>query len=69
LELELGVLQKERKDAVQGAVLRAWLDGKVLPQALVHGITVVTRNTAAFKASGAGDQSMGMIGNAPLVRL
>src|SRR5216684_159998 len=32
LELELGVLQKERKDAAQGAVLRAWLDGKVLPQ-------------------------------------
>jgi predicted nucleic acid-binding protein len=32
LELELGVLQKERKDAAQGAVLRAWFDGQVLPQ-------------------------------------
>jgi predicted nucleic acid-binding protein len=32
LELELGVLQKERKDPAQGAVLRAWLDGRVLPQ-------------------------------------
>ncbi len=88
LELELGVLQKERKDAAQGAVLRAWLDGKVLPQfagrvlpvdqavalrcarlqvpdpraernaiiaatALVHGMTIVTRNVADFAASGA----------------
>ncbi|TWG87006.1 hypothetical protein L602_001900000090 [Cupriavidus gilardii J11] len=87
LELELGVLQKERKDARQGAQLRAWLDGRVLPQfsgrilpvdhlvalrcarlhvpdrqserdaiiaatALVHGMTVVTRNTADFAASG-----------------
>jgi predicted nucleic acid-binding protein len=87
LELELGVLQKERKDVTQGAVLRAWLDGQVLPQfagrvlafdqsvalrcarlhvpdpraerdaviaatALVHGMTVVTRNTDDFKATG-----------------
>jgi predicted nucleic acid-binding protein len=87
LELELGVLQKERKDAAQGAVLRAWLDGKVLPQfagrilpldqtvalrcarlhvpdpraerdaiiaatALVHGMTIVTRNAADFEATG-----------------
>jgi toxin FitB len=39
LELELGVLQKERKDAAQGAVLRAWLDGKfcrILPAAYFH---------------------------------
>jgi predicted nucleic acid-binding protein len=84
LELELGVLRMERKDAAQGAVLRAWLDGQVLPQfagrvltfdqsvalrcaklhvpdpraerdaviaatALVHGMTVVTRNTDDFK--------------------
>jgi predicted nucleic acid-binding protein len=88
LELELGVLQKERKDAAQGAVLRAWLDGKVLPQfvgrilpldqavalrcarlhvpdpraerdaiiaatALVHGMTIVTRNLADFESTGA----------------
>ena len=88
LELELGVLQMERKDAAQGAVLRAWLDGKVLPHfsgrilpldqavalrcarlhvpdpraqrdaiiaatALVHGMTVVTRNVADFAATGA----------------
>lgn len=32
LELELGVLQLERKDPRQGAVLRAWLDRQVLPE-------------------------------------
>jgi predicted nucleic acid-binding protein len=87
LELELGVLQKERKDPAQGQVLRAWLDGKVLPQfagrilpldqavalrcarlhvpdpraerdaiitatALVHKMTIVTRNIADFAATG-----------------
>ena len=31
LELELGVLQIERRDAAQGAMLRAWLDGQVVP--------------------------------------
>ncbi len=30
-ELEMGVLQIERRDAAQGAVLRAWLDQQVLP--------------------------------------
>jgi predicted nucleic acid-binding protein len=88
LELELGVLQKERKDGAQGAILRAWLDGRVLPQfagrilpldqevalrcarlhvpdpraerdaiiaatALVHGMTIVTRNAADFEPTGA----------------
>ena len=87
LELELGVLQIERRDPVQGAMLRAWLearvltefDGRILPvdiavarrcarlhvpdpraerdaliaaTALVHGMTVVTRNTADFAATG-----------------
>ncbi|CAG4886018.1 Toxin FitB [Paraburkholderia gardini] len=87
LELELGVLRMERKDAVQGAALRTWLDGQVLPQfagrvlafdqsvamrcaklhvpdpraerdaviaatALVHGMTVVTRNTDDFILTG-----------------
>jgi predicted nucleic acid-binding protein len=86
-ELELGVLQKERKDPSQGAVLRSWLEGRLLPQfagrvlpmdqtvalrcaqlhtpdpqserdgiiaatALVHGLTVVTRNVADFEATG-----------------
>ncbi len=32
LELELGVLLMERRDAAQGAVLRAWLVDAVLPR-------------------------------------
>ena len=89
MELELGVLLMERKDARQGAVLRAWLDQHVLPEfsarmlpvdmavasrcarlhvpdkrndrdaliaatALVHGMTVVTRNVADFASTGVG---------------
>ncbi|MHB1543911.1 MAG: PIN domain-containing protein [Gammaproteobacteria bacterium] len=87
LELEIGILQLERKDPRQGAVLRTWLDRLVLPEfngrifpvdtavaqrcarlhvpdpraerdaliaatALVHGMTVVTRNLADFEATG-----------------
>ncbi|MGC8553639.1 MAG: type II toxin-antitoxin system VapC family toxin [Phycisphaerae bacterium] len=87
LELEIGILQIERRDAEQGAVLRAWLGTKVLPEfrgrilpidttvaqrcaglhvpdpraerdaliaatALVHGMTVVTRNLADFRGTG-----------------
>lgn len=87
MELELGVLSIERKDATQGAVLRAWLEQHVLPEfsgrtlpvdtavaqrcarlhvpdkrgerdaliaatALVHGMTVVTRNVADFQSTG-----------------
>jgi toxin FitB len=32
LEIERGILLRERQDKVQGAVLRAWLDERVLPQ-------------------------------------
>ncbi|MBU4610838.1 type II toxin-antitoxin system VapC family toxin [Achromobacter sp. GG226] len=85
MELELGVLSIERKDATQGALLRAWLEQHVLPEfadrtlpvalppvaqrcarlrvrdkrgerdaliaatALVHGMTVVTRNVDDVK--------------------
>lgn len=87
MELELGVLSIERKDATQGAMLRAWLEQHVLPEfsdrtlpidttvaqrcarlhipdrrgerdaliaatALVHGMTVVTRNVADFQSTG-----------------
>ena len=87
LELEMGVLQIERRDPTQGAVLRRWFDAQVLPAfagrvlsvdtavalqcarlhvpdklsehdamiaatALVHGMTVVTRNVADFEPSG-----------------
>jgi toxin FitB len=87
LELETGVLLAERRDPVQGAVLRAWLHERVLTAfagrvlvmdaavalrcarlhvpdrraerdaliaatALVHGMTVVTRNTSDFEPTG-----------------
>jgi predicted nucleic acid-binding protein len=87
MELELGVLSIERKDATQGALLRTWLEQHVLPEfsrrtlsvdtavaqrcarlhvpdkrgerdaliaatALVHGMTVVTRNVVDFKSTG-----------------
>ena len=87
LELELGTLRMERKDARQGAVLRVWLEsqvlhrfrGRILPvdtavaqccahlhapdpraernaliaaTALVHGMTVVTRNVNDFTLTG-----------------
>ena len=87
MELELGVLLLERKDASQGAILSHWLEHQVLPEfaertlpmdaavaqrcaglhvpnkrgerdaiiaatALIHGMTVVTRNTADFKPMG-----------------
>ena len=32
MELELGILSVERKDATQGAMLRAWLEQQVLPE-------------------------------------
>lgn len=87
LELEIGILLIERRDRKQGAVLRAWMDGHVLPAfdsrilaidtavaqrcaalhvpnprsdrdaliaatALVHGMTVVTRNVGHFHPTG-----------------
>ena len=86
-ELEIGVLLAERRDPLQGAVFRAWLNAHVLPAftgrilvidtavaqrsarlhvpdprpvrdaliaatALVHGMTVVTRNVADFEPTG-----------------
>ena len=86
-ELEVGVLQLERKDPTQGAILRSWLheyvlptfadrvlpvdtavarrgarlhvpepkpyrDGLIAATALVHGMTIVTRNVADFQATG-----------------
>ena len=88
LELEIGVLLMERRDRKQGGILRAWMDGHVLPTfagrilaidtavaqrgaalqvpdprsdhdaliaatALIHGMTVVTRNVNHFQAMGA----------------
>jgi toxin FitB len=87
LELEIGVLLIERRDRKQGGILRAWMDGHVLPTfagrilaidtavaqrcaalhvpnprsdrdaliaatALIHGMTVVTRNVSHFQPMG-----------------
>lgn len=87
-ELEIGTLLVERRDPAQGEILRAWLDGHVLPAfagrilpvdaaiarrsaalhvpdprpirdaliaatALIHGLTVVTRNESDFESTGA----------------
>ncbi|HTR66640.1 MAG TPA: type II toxin-antitoxin system VapC family toxin [Terriglobales bacterium] len=94
LELEIGILlvdqrDKDRRDKEQGAILRAWMDRRVLPTfsgrilsidtavaqrcatlhvpnpcsdrdalvaatALVHGLTVATRNVADFERTGVG---------------
>jgi predicted nucleic acid-binding protein len=86
MELEIGILQVERRDPPQGGRLRQWMDTRVLPAfaeralaidtavalrcarlhvpdphserdaliaatALVHGMTVVTRNVADFAAT------------------
>lgn len=42
MELELGVLLIERKDAAQGALLRAWLDRQVLPEFAARTLPVDT---------------------------
>ena len=87
MEIELGLLRIERRNAVQGARLRTWMTHQVLPEfldrtlpvdaavalrcaslrvpdpraerdaliaatALVHGMTIVTRNIADFEATG-----------------
>jgi predicted nucleic acid-binding protein len=87
LELERGVLAIQRRDATQGARLRAWLDTRIRPEfegrilpideavatrcahlhipdrrneadaliaatALVHNLTVVTRNVRDFVGTG-----------------
>ena len=87
LEIELGALLIARKDAAQGAALRAWINHQILARfegrilavdtavaqrcaqlhvpdpraerdaliaatALVHGLTVVTRNVADFRSTG-----------------
>lgn len=87
LEIEAGTLSVARRDSAAGAVLRTWIDTKLLPAfegrilpvdtavamrcarlhvpdprgerdaliaatALVHGLTLVTRNTADFQGMG-----------------
>ena len=87
LEIEIGILSVQRRDSIQGSVLRSWMDNQVLPAfherilpidtvvsqrcaklhvpdprsdrdaligatALVHGMTVVTRNVSDFEPLG-----------------
>jgi predicted nucleic acid-binding protein len=87
MELELGIFRVGRRNAAQGALLRTWMDNRVLPEftdrtlpideavalrcaqlhvpdprperdayiaatALVHGLTIVTRNVVDFKSTG-----------------
>jgi len=87
LEMEMGALLMERRDPRQGAVLRSWLEDRVLPAftgrvlpvdtsvalrcaalhvpnprsyrdsliaatAMIHSMTVVTRNTSDFEPTG-----------------
>ena len=42
MELELGVLSIERKDPMQGAMLRAWLEQHVLPEFATRTLPVDT---------------------------
>ena len=42
MELELGVLSIERKDATQGALLRSWLEQHVLPEFSTRTLPVDT---------------------------
>jgi predicted nucleic acid-binding protein len=51
LEIERGVLMAERRDAVQGAVLRSWLERQVLPAfdgRILPVDTVVARRCAGL---------------------
>ncbi len=50
-ELEIGVLRLERRDPTQGALLRRWLDGEVLPEfagRILPVDTAVARRSAAL---------------------
>ena len=52
MELELGVLSLERRDAAQGAVLPAWLDEYVLPKSsgrILSIDTVVAKRCARLQ--------------------
>ena len=49
MELELGVLSMERKDAARGTLLRAWLDEQVLPE--FSGRTLAVDTTVALRCA------------------
>ena len=49
MELEIGILRIERRDAVQGKRLRMWMDGHVLPEFL--GRTLPVDSDVALKCA------------------
>ncbi len=49
-ELEIGILQIERRDAAQGALLRAWMMGHVLPAFAGRALPVDT--AVALRSAG-----------------
>lgn len=53
LELELGVLLIERRDQSQGAMLRTWMDGHVLPAFAGRLLAIDTARSGAAKTSSA----------------
>ncbi|MDQ0373003.1 type II toxin-antitoxin system VapC family toxin [Cellulomonas humilata] len=52
-EIELGILARERRDPTQGAPLRAWFIGKVLPQFAER--TLPVDGAVAVRAAGLSD--------------
>jgi len=69
-ELERGILGRERKDPVQGALLRAWFTGQVLPQFDGRVLAVdgdVARRAAALSVPDARPFSDGLIAATALV--
>jgi predicted nucleic acid-binding protein len=48
-ELEIGVLRMERRDAVQGAALRDWLDNSIVPR--FHGRILDVTDTIALRSA------------------
>ena len=43
MELELGILRIERRDPAQGAMLRSWMDGYILPEFSERTLPIDTR--------------------------
>jgi predicted nucleic acid-binding protein len=70
LELELGVLKKERNDPKQGAILRSWFDSHVLPAFVERIIPIdvaVARATATLHVPNPCSERDAMIAASALV--
>ena len=70
LELELGVLQMERRDAAQGTILRGWLERHVLPAFLNRVLPVdlaVARRCASLHVPNPQSERDGLIAATALV--